>query len=155
MHIHRANPVRDDGIRIRIDRRGRDIRIPEITAREGNKAIETCGLPRRHSAAGKTASAGSVSVTAIPTAPITNAAGRLLRNPGAGGESNDVRDGKEEGNRAYPAHGIYSAQHAEGPKEAFRTCPDFRISACDTEIREHWVPTLALSEVEGSGRLCH
>ena len=54
---------------IRIDRRGRNIRVPQIVAGERNEAVETRGLADRHSAAGEIAATGPTAEPPLPPLP--------------------------------------------------------------------------------------
>jgi len=42
----------DDGVRIRVDRRTRDIGIPKVGCGEGKKTIQICPIARAHHVAG-------------------------------------------------------------------------------------------------------
>ena len=79
MHVHGADPVRDDRAGIRIDRCGRNVGVPKIAAGERQKAVETCRLSGGHPVAGEIAATSSPAIPAASTATaaVTAVAGLI------------------------------------------------------------------------------
>ncbi len=69
MNVHRADPVADNRVGIRVDGRGRDIGVPKTVAGEGNKAVQTGGLAHRHPTAGEIAATRTAAGPATGPAP--------------------------------------------------------------------------------------